>query len=98
MDASAIKRSYTIVGKGYVDFGARTEGSMEIVQEKAIKKAREKGMDAILFQDHYVTNDGNTIYSVTKTDSAGKGLIRVQNARTGTVITSKTDLLFLKYD
>src|SRR5215203_4572107 len=74
VDPSAIKRAYTIVGKGYIDFaGIRTEGNMEKVQEIAIKKAREKGVDAILFQDYYVTNDGNTIYSVTKTDSVGKG-------------------------
>ena len=100
VDASSIKRPYTIIGKGYMEYGYGFYGKSKIerMQEKAIRKAREKGADAILFNDYYIKEDGASIHSVTKTDSVGKGLVTVQSGSVGPVISSRRDILFLKYN
>ncbi len=100
VDASAIKKPYTIIGKGYMvyGYGFDSKSRIEDIQERAIKKAKEKGADAILFNDYYIKEDGASIHSVTKTDSIGKGLITVQSGSVGPVISSKRDILFLKYN
>lgn len=100
VDASSIKRPYTIIGKGYMEYGYGfyTKSKIEKMQEKAIQKAKEKGADAILFNDYYIQEDGASIHSVTKTDSVGKGLVTVQTGSVGPVVSSKRDILFLKYN
>lgn len=103
VDASAIKKGYTIIGKGYMEYGYLSPGPeakkrIEKMQKKAIETARHKGADAILFQDYFIKEDGASIHTVTKTDSIGRGLISVQAGRVSPIISSKTDILFLKYD
>jgi hypothetical protein len=99
VDPSAIKRSYTIIGKGYMEYGyTLTKKRIDKMQVKAIEKAKAKGADAILFQDYYIKEDGASINMVTKTDSVGKGLLSVQTGRVGPVVSSRTDILFLKYE
>lgn len=95
VDPSAIKKSYTIVGKGYAEGISISKKSYEIMQKKAVRKAKEKGADAILFQDHYIID--NSIQGVGRTDSTGSALINTNN-RISPVVTSKTDILFLKYN
>ena len=98
VDAAAIKKPYTIVGKGYMEGHSISKKSIELMQKKAIITAKEKGADAILFQDYYVIENGSGIHSVTKTDSVGSSLVSVSNARVTPVVSSKTDILFLKYN
>ena len=100
VDASAIKRPYTVIGKGYMEYGygAYTKSRIEKMQTKAIEKAKTKGADAILFQDYYVRQEGASIHTVTQADSVGKRLVTVQNGTVSPVISSRTDILFLKYN
>jgi hypothetical protein len=100
VDASSIKRPYTIMGKGYMEYGygLYTKSKIEKMQEKAVEKAREKGADAILFQEYFIKENGASIQTVSKTDSVGKGLVTVQTGTVGPVISSRRDILFLKYD
>jgi hypothetical protein len=100
VDASAIKHPYTIVGKGYMEYGVGgySKSSIEKMQAKAIQKAKSKGADAILFQDYYFKDNGASMQTVTKADSVGKSLLSVQTGNINPVISSRTDILFLKYD
>lgn len=96
VDVSAIKKSYTIIGKSYFEQTAFT--SLESMQRKAVETAKHRGADAVLFQDYYIKEDGASINMVTKTDSIGKGLLTVQTGRVAPIVSSRTDILFLKYD
>ena len=100
VDPSAIKHSYTIIGKGYMEYGTGvfSKSRIEKMQAKAIEKAKAKGADAILFRDYYFKDNGATINTVTKTDSVGKSLVSVQTGDISPIISSRTDILFLKYD
>ena len=100
VDAAAIKRPYTIVGKGYMEYGvgAYSKSRIEKMQAKAVEKAKSKGADAILFQDYYVKENGASVQTLTKADSVGKSLVSVQTGSISPIISSKTDILFLKYD
>lgn len=98
VDATAIKKKYTVVGKGYIAGHSYFKNSIDKMQQKIINKAKEKGADAVLFQDYYIVESGKNIHSVIKTDSIGKALISVKNTTIGPVISSQRDILFLKYD
>jgi hypothetical protein len=97
VDASSIKRPYTIMGKGYPEYNLAPRNRMEKTQEKALQKARMNGADAILFQDYYFLQDGTSIHSIARTDSIGKGLVTEKNMTVSPIISSRTDILFLKY-
>src|SRR3954469_25770340 len=62
VDAGAIKKTYTIVGKGYMEGMTLSKKGYEKMQKKALKKAKEKGADAVLFQDVYY-NESNSYNS-----------------------------------
>jgi hypothetical protein len=96
VDPGAIKKSYTIVGKGYAEGISISKKSYEIMQKKAIRKAKEKGADAILFQDHYVID--NSIQGIARTDSSANSLISIENSRVSTAVTVKPEIFFLKYN
>lgn len=100
VDASAIKHPYTIVGKGYMEYGVGsfTKSRIEKMQTKAIEKAKAKGADAVLFQDYYFKDNGASIQTVTKADSVDKSLVSLQAGNISSVISSRTDILFLKYN
>lgn len=95
VDASAIKKSYIIMGKTYIETNALT--NLERVQQAAIEKAKQKGADAILFQD-YIIQDGSTFQTVTKSDSIGSSSVRVRTTTATPDVTKRLDILFLKYD
>jgi hypothetical protein len=97
VDAAAIRRPYTIIGKGYPDrfLGENTKN----LQPKAIKMAKQKGADAILFQDLYVTEDNSSTYSsVRATDSSGRASVLLRSRSSSPVVSSKVDIFFLKYE
>jgi hypothetical protein len=97
VDAAAIKRPYTIVGKGYPDrwLGDNTRN----LQPKAVRVAMETGADAILFQDLYETESHTSVYSAVRgTDSTGKNQFVARNTTASPVISTRVDILFLKYN
>ena len=94
VDKSAIDKPYRIIGKGYITYYR----SVEIIQQKAVKKAKEKGADAVLISDYYVLNPGATINSVSHTDSLGKGLITIGNSTIVPNNSTGFNIIFLKYE
>jgi hypothetical protein len=100
VEASAIKKPYTIIGKGYpanFAYGAliNTPGKL---QKKVVETARKKGADAVLFQDFYLQERGTNFYSATRTDSAGNGVIATTSGALGPVITAGRNIYFLRYN
>jgi hypothetical protein len=98
VDPSAIKKPYTVMGKGYMEFNYYTKGRISKMQAKAIETAKQKGADAVLFHEYFVTQEGTNVKTVTKTDSVGKGSITVHSGTIGPIVSSRTDILFLKYN
>jgi len=96
VDENSIERPYKIIGKGYPErFGSL---ALESLQRKAIKKAKDKGADAVLVQDYYVVNtiaSSNSSYR----DTSGKGLITTGNSVfvNGDCDYTRFVILFLKY-
>jgi hypothetical protein len=95
VDASAIKRSYSVMGKSYVDI--RGLITLEKVQQAAVEKAKQKGADAILFRDYFI-QDGASIQTITKSDSIEGASIRVRTTTAAPSETTRLDILFLKYE
>lgn len=92
VDASTIHKKYTVMGKGYVDYTFRL--SYEGMQRKAVKIAREKGADAVLFEDYYVVDNDASLTTSISTDSSRN----FQTKKTvNPVLLSRHQILFLKY-
>ena len=98
VDQSTISKPYRIIGKGFTNYYNRTYWSVEIMQQKAVEKAKEKGADAVLIYDYYVLNPGATINSVSHTDSLGKGLITIGNSTVVPNSSTGFNIIFLKYE
>lgn len=98
VDASAIKKPYTIIGRGYIDYGPYAKSRIERMQSMAVKTAKEKGANAILFQDYYLKHDGTSIQALSKTDSLDKGPATVPTGAVGPVISAGQNIFFLRYD
>jgi len=98
VDPSAIKKTYTIIGKGYEKLNYFSRNGVEKLQSKAIQKAKQRGADAILFQDYFLLHPGTSISSTTKVDTVNKGVVTTSNTHAGPVVSSGRNILFLKYD
>jgi hypothetical protein len=94
VDASAIKRPYTIIGKGYQESSLV---SKERMQQQAIMKAKEKGADAVLFEDYFVTRNETNAYLLSKADSSAN-TFSMHNRSASAVLNSEVSILFLKYN
>ena len=93
VDPSAISKPYKIMGKGYVNLNAYAKKSIERSQEKALVLAREKGADAILFQDQYFLQQNPSVVGAVRTDS-----LKITTTQPASqVLASRIDVLFLKY-
>lgn len=97
VDASAIKRSFTVIGKSSVEIFRSTAANFERMQERAIEKAKEKGANAILFQDLYILENRNSSHVVSRPDSAGKSIVTKPGVISGD-LSSRKEILYLKYD
>lgn len=97
VDASAIKRPYNIVGKGYIESIANTRYTVRKLQAKAVEQARKNGADAVLFQDYFFQQQGSRFQSTTRTDTTERGEITSTNSVITPVFTSGRNILFLKY-
>jgi hypothetical protein len=96
VDEKSIDRPYKIVGKGYPErFGSLM---LETLQRKAIRKAQDKGADAVLVQDYYVVNTVASLNSIYR-DTSGKGVISTGNSLfvNGDYDCTRFVILFLRY-
>jgi hypothetical protein len=96
VDESAVKRSYDIVGKGYVKSTMFTKP--EHVQFKAIQTAKKKGADAVLIKDYYLPFPKSSIQTTLLSDSLGKSLITIGNSSVRPDLSSEFIVFFLKYN
>ena len=93
----SIKQSYEYIGKGYLSkFGLSSPDKM---QKKAEKLAREKGADALLITDYYITNTEEVnISSFYRTDTINHGIITTGNTSVKPSISTGYNIHFLKYN
>jgi hypothetical protein len=96
VDESAIKKSYDIVGKGYVKSYYLTRP--EQVQTKAVETARQKGADAVLIKDYFIPVTHTGLQTILHTDSSGRGVIATGNSSMTQSLGSEFMVLFLKYN
>jgi hypothetical protein len=96
VDASAIQKPYTIVGKGYIKEGIGSLNYIKRIQPLAINKARQKGADAVLIQDFY-TPPAADLHTLLRTDSVGQGTVTVGNTTVQQASFQNFTVLFLKY-
>ena len=61
-------------------------------------QAKEKGADAVLFLDLMILNDGSTLSGIATSDSIGKSSVTISRAPVSPVVTTRKEILFLKYD
>lgn len=93
----AIKKPYEVIGRGFLFRGSFYRKFQETMQRKAIKKAKEIGADAVLFQEYALLVPGNNISSVFRTDTIQHGVITTGNTNISPTITSGFNISFLKY-
>lgn len=98
VESAAIKKNYTVIGKGYEKLNYFSRNGIEKLQFKAIQKAKQRGADAVLFQDYYLLHSGTAISTTAKIDSLSKGVVTTSNTYAGPVISSGRNILFLKYE
>ncbi len=98
VDPASIKKNYSVIGKGYEKLSYFSRNGIEKLQVKAIKKAKQKGADAVLFQDYYLIQPGMSINTTTKVDTVSKGVITISNTNASPVFSSGRNILFLKYE
>ena len=94
-----VKGAYEVMG--HLTASAGTFVSSEKMQEEILKKAREKGADAvvILGLDHYVTNSGSSWTETTDTKDTAGG---TRTTTTGSTSSSTEEMKeitarFIKY-
>ena len=95
VDESSIKKPFTIIGKGYVS--TSYERALGRIQKNAIETAKEKGADAILFQDVFIVDESSSISGISRSDSSGRSSLSIRKSVASPVITTKREILFLKY-
>ncbi len=97
VDVSAIKRNYTVMGKGYPDYSYLTRHPFSKVQGKATQKAIEHGADAILFTDQWIdVNIPASTTAETRKDSTGFSSRMISTGPSTTTVPRLT-VYFLKY-
>jgi hypothetical protein len=95
VDASAIEKPYTIIGKAYPKAGMLGNLPIKRLQAESVEKAKQNGADAVLIQDYTVYDPSVT--SVHKTDSVGKGTVTVANTALHQHSSQRFAITFLKY-
>jgi hypothetical protein len=97
VDPAAIKREYTVMGKGYPSYPPTARQPFANVQKKSIQKAMERGADAILMTDQWidVTMPGSAT-AETRKDSTGFSS-RVISTGPSTTTVPRLTVYFLKY-
>lgn len=93
VDPSAIRRPYTVMGKGYLT-SAYT--SPERIQRFAVEQARKHGADAVLFLDNIYYTEQTAIRTSNTFDTAGRKTRSSTIA--GPVVSREREIQFLKYE
>jgi len=95
VDAAAIEKPYTVIGKGYIRSGMRWSLPVRMLQAQAIDQGERHGADAVLITENI--NPASGLHAVAKTDSAGRETVTVQNAGAHRYDIQRFTIQFLKY-
>lgn len=96
VDPSAISRSYTIIGKGYLNFPpSGAFASYERMQRSTLALAKKNGANAVLIRDWAVYNQQTRSSTTISRDTSGRATGSETIA--GPVIQQQTEILFLRY-
>lgn len=99
VDPSSITKPYTIMGKGFVSTSQlASDKYIEKIQPLALKKAKQKGADAILIQDDYLVAATMGVRTTLRTDSVGRGRVAVGSTTIQPSTEQRFTVLFLKYN
>lgn len=100
VDANSIKRPYTIMGKGYLIGTSLNKSRYEILQKKAVKKARANGADAVLFSDYLVEKEGVTVNRSVHSQKTDSTTITTDNSviESGPAIYTEMKIYFIRYE
>lgn len=90
-----ISRPFEYIGKGYINTALTP--NPEVIQQKAVEKARVVGADAIIISDYIISGGVATITSSQRSDSVGKSLITTGNSVVTPNISTGFQILFLRY-
>ena len=88
---ASVKKPFDIIGKGYVQHRVGPEPSVEVIQRKAVEKAKAKGANAVVIEDYFLVD--NTSLITMRADS----LKRIKVADANPAISSGFTILFLRY-
>jgi hypothetical protein len=91
---SAIERPFTYMGKAYLTLGI---ANPEAIQRKSVKKAKEKGADAILLFDYPAPVTGINANSYYRSDSVGRSLITTGSTSVQQTSSQSFAIYFIKY-
>jgi iron uptake system EfeUOB component EfeO/EfeM len=100
VDASAIKKEYTIIGKGYSEiiYNWKQKLHSEKILTSAIEKAKQNGADAVFFKETFIYTQGTNINTHGRIDSVGKAVVTASSTTISpTVGYFHNEILFLKY-
>jgi len=98
---SAIKKPYSIIGKGILN-NRTLDPSPERIQQKAIALAKQKGADAILMNDYFInvqsSHNNSTVGGRFPSDSNSKASITTSIHSVSFSPDRIVDVYFLKYE
>ena len=90
---ASVRKPFEVIGKGYVQQLPLGSRSVEVIQRKAVEKARLNGADAVIIEDYYVLD--NTASITSKLDSTKLRPTQVSNINPA--VASGFNIIFLKY-
>ncbi len=94
---ASIKKNYELIGQGYLNtWAARLKPDK--IQKLAQQTAMKKGADAVIITDYFIPNTGQSICTIYKTDSVGKGTVTTGNTTINPTSSSGFRLFFVKYN
>ena len=96
---SAIKRPYSVIGRGYIKTGIYSRGvNWNKVQRKAIEQGSRHGADAVLIVQLNAVSPLPAVRTFAISDSIGKSLEIHSRTETYYPVSTWHDILFLKYN
>ena len=96
INESSIKKNYELIGQGYLNVWA-AHSNPDKLQKLAEETAMKKGADAVIITDYFTPNTGQSISTIYKTDSVGKGVVTTGNTTISPTSSSGFRIFFVKY-
>ena len=96
--ASSIKKTYTIMGQGFIKTGYLNKINWDKVQKQSVKKGKQIGADAVLIVQKKAISPLPALNTYSRLDSVGKGIQANSNTESYYPVSSWHDIFYLKYN